>query len=190
VVNTFIPPLYPELGIALAPDRSDVASQVADLNRFIVDFVRKRAPRFRLTYWNRYLGLLGAEAALDDRGRYLWKAPFRKAFLDLYAQDLARVVRALQGKAKKCLVLDCDNTLWGGIVGEDGLDGIKLDRNSYPGKAFYDFQTSILHLAERGVLIVICSKNNEADVFEVLDKHPWCRLKTLPPFGLAHQLAG
>ena len=177
VVNTFIPPLYPELGIALPPDRSDVASQVADLNRFIVDFVRNRAPRFCLTDWNRYLELLGAEAALDDRGRYMWKAPFKKAFLDLYAQDLARIVRALRGRAKKCLILDCDNTLWGGIVGEDGIDGIKLDRNGYPGKAFYDFQTSLLHLAERGVLIALCSKNNEADVFEVLDKHPWCRLK-------------
>src|SRR5262249_27162949 len=53
----------------------------------------------------------------------------------------------------------------------------KLDRNDYPGKAFYDFHTSLLHLAERGVLIVLCSKNNEADVFEVLDEHPWCRLK-------------
>jgi FkbH-like protein len=75
------------------------------------------------------------------------------------------------------LVLDCDNTLWGGIVGEAGIEGIKLDRNGYPGKAFYDFQTSVLHLAQRGVLIALCSKNNEADVFEVLDKHPWCRLK-------------
>ena len=83
----------------------------------------------------------------------------------------------LKGKAKKCVVVDCDDTLWGGVVGEDGLDGIKLDRNSYPGKAFYDFQTGLLHLAERGILVVLCSKNNEADVLEVLDKHPGCRLK-------------
>jgi len=176
-VNNFLPPLHPELGLILAPDASDLSSQVAELNRFVGDFVRQHAPRFCLTDWNRYLSSLGAEAAFDQRCRYLFKAPFKKAFLELYAQDIARIVRALRGAAKKCLVLDCDNTLWGGIVGEDGLEGIKLDRNEYPGRAFYDFQTSLLHLVERGVLIVLCSKNNEADVFEVLDSHPWCRLK-------------
>src|SRR5262249_15459678 len=80
-VNAFLPPLYPELGLVLPQDRSDVASQVADLNRFVADYVRGRAPRFCLTDWNRYLSLIGAEAALDQRGRYLWKAPFKKAFL-------------------------------------------------------------------------------------------------------------
>ena len=143
VVNNFIPPLYPELGIGLSPDRSDAASQVAALNQFINDYVRDRAPRFFLADWSRYLLLLGAKASLDHRCRYIWKAPFRQPFLNLFAQDLARIVRALKGKAKKCVVLDCDNTLWGGVVGEEGLDGIKLDRNSYPGKAFYDFQTSV-----------------------------------------------
>jgi len=176
-VNTFIPPLYPALGIALAADGSDASFQVAELNRFIIDFVRKHPARFCLTDWNRYVALLGADAAFDHRTRYLWRAPFRKGFLNLYAADLARVVRALKGKAKKCLILDCDNTLWGGVVGEQGVDGIKLDRNDYPGKAFYDFQTSVLHLAERGVLIVLCTKNNEEDVFEVLDNHPCCLLK-------------
>lgn len=176
-VNTFLVPLHSELGVALAPDRSDIASQVCDLNRFITDFVRDRAPRFCLTDWMRYLSLLGAETALDPRGNYLWKAPFKKPFLNLYAQDIARIARVLKGRTKKCLILDCDNTLWGGVLGEDGMEGIALDRYSYPGKAYYDFQTSLLHLAERGVLIALCSKNNEADVFEVLDTHPWCRLK-------------
>jgi FkbH-like protein len=177
VVNTFIPPLYPEIGIVLSPNRSDVTSQVIALNRFVEDFVRERAPRFCLTDWDGYLRILGAKDALDHRCHYLWKAPFRKAFLNLYAQDLSRIVRALKGRTKKCLVLDCDNTLWGGVVGEDGIDGIKLDRNEYPGKVFHAFHNSLLHLAERGVLIALCSKNNEADVFEVMDKHRWCKLK-------------
>jgi len=177
VLNTFIAPLHPELGIALSADRSDTVSQVAALNRFIVEFVRERAPRFCLADWDHYLRLVGAKEALDHRCRYLWKAPFRKAFLNVYAQHLSRIVRALKGRTKKCLVLDCDNTLWGGIVGEDGLEGIKLDRNEYPGKAFHDFQENLLHLSQRGVLIALCSKNNEADVLEVLDKHQWSRLK-------------
>jgi FkbH-like protein len=177
VVNTFISPLYPESGLVPAPDCSDATSQISALNRFVQDFVRERAPRFCLADWDRYLRILGAKEALDHRCHHLWKAPFKKAFLNLYAQDLSRIVRALRGCTKKCLVLDCDNTLWGGIVGEDGIDGIKLDRNEYPGKVFHAFHNSLLHLAERGVLIALCSKNNEADVFEVMDKHPWCRLK-------------
>ena len=176
-VNTFLPPLHSELGIALSPDSSDLTAQVASLNRFVVEFVRARGARFCLTDWERYLRLLGSDGALDYRYWYLAKAPFRKAFLNCYAQELARVARALKGKARKCLVLDCDNTLWGGVVGEDGLSGLKLDTNQYPGRAYYDFQTAVLHLAERGILIALCSKNNEADVFEVLDNHPACRLK-------------
>jgi HAD superfamily phosphatase (TIGR01681 family) len=176
-VNTFLAPLYPELGLILPHDRGDLTTQVADLNRFIADQVREKAPRFLLMDWARYQRRLGADASIDRRYWYMSKAPLKKAFLNVYAQELSRIVRALKGKAKKCLVLDCDNTLWGGIIGEDGIDGIKLDGNEYPGKAFYDFQTSVLQLAERGVLITLCSKNNEEDVFEVLDTHPWCRLK-------------
>lgn len=176
-VNTFFAPMYPELGLAVSPDRSDTPAQVSSLNQFIVQYVRERAPRFCLMDWDRYLRLLGAQASFDYRFWYLSKAPFRKAFLNMYAQELSRIIRALKGRTKKCLVLDCDNTLWGGVIGEDGIDGIKLDRNEYPGKAYYDFQTSVLHLAKRGVLIALCSKNNETDVFEVLDNHPSCRLK-------------
>ncbi len=177
VVNTFLMPLYSERGIAGSPDASDTTAQVASLNGFVVDYVRRKSARFCLTDWDRYLRLVGVDAGLDWRYWYIAKAPFRKAFLGIYAQELSRVLLALKGRAKKCLVLDSDNTLWGGVIGEDGLDGIKLDRNEYPGKAFYDFQTSVLHLKDRGVLVALCSKNNEADVFEVLDKHPACQLK-------------
>lgn len=176
-VNNFIGPLYPELGLVVDPHGADISAQVALLNAFVSNFVRVHAPRFCLMDWERYLRLLGAEQALDRRGQYLWRAPLRRPFLDAHAQQLARVVFALKGRAKKVLVLDCDNTLWGGVIGEDGIAGIQLDDNQYPGKAFVDFQTSVLHLAERGVLIVLCSKNEEADVFEVLDGHPACRIK-------------
>ena len=72
----------------------------------------------------------------------------------------------------KALVLDCDNTLWGGIIGEDLLEGIKLDPHSYPGRVFWQAQQSFLALERQGVLLCLCSKNNPADVDEVLDQHP------------------
>ena len=176
-IHTFIAPTYRELGLIVDPHGGDLTSQIAALNSFVIDYVRQHAPRFCLLDWDRYVRMLGVDAAMDQRGRYLWGAPFRRSFLALYAQQLSRVACALKGRAKKCLVLDCDNTLWGGVIGEDGIDGIQLDPAQYPGKVFSAFQASVLHLFERGVLIALCSKNNEADVFEVLDRHAGSRLK-------------
>lgn len=79
-------------------------------------------------------------------------------------------------KRKKCLVLDLDNTLWGGILGEDGIDGIKIG-GDYPGKAFLYFQEALLELSKNGIILTICSKNNEQDVLEVWEKNPFVVLK-------------
>lgn len=87
-----------------------------------------------------------------------------------------RIERELELDRKKCLVLDLDNTLWGGILGEDGIDGIQLG-GDYPGKAFSYWQRSLLELAHNGVILAICSKNNEADVIETWEKNPAMVLK-------------
>lgn len=79
-------------------------------------------------------------------------------------------------KRKKCLVLDLDNTLWGGVLGEDGMDGIKMS-GDYPGKAFHFFQEGLVQLCRSGIILAICSKNNESDVMEVWDKNPFMTLK-------------
>ena len=79
-------------------------------------------------------------------------------------------------KRKKCLVLDLDNTLWGGVLGEDGIDGIKIG-GDYPGKAFLYFQEALLELSKYGVILTICSKNNEQDVLEAWEKNPYIVLK-------------
>ena len=176
-VHSFVGPLWSEQGLIVDPLARDLGSQTAALNRLVVETVRKHSPRFVLMDWEQYLRRLGGEAALDNRGHYLWRSPFRPPFLEAWAQNLARVVRALKGRAKKVLVLDCDNTLWGGVIGEDGIEGIQLDRHQYPGRAFFDFQTTILQLAARGVLLALCSKNNESDVFEVIDRHPACQIR-------------
>jgi len=76
---------------------------------------------------------------------------------------LAEQQRALALQRKKCLVLDLDNTLWGGVLGEDGIEGVQLD-GDYPGKAFHAWQEGLRELANEGVILAICSKNNEADV--------------------------
>ena len=79
-------------------------------------------------------------------------------------------------KRKKCLVLDLDNTLWGGVLGEDGIDGIRIG-GDYPGKAFLYFQEALLELSKSGVILTVCSKNNEQDVLEAWAKNPFMVLK-------------
>ena len=79
-------------------------------------------------------------------------------------------------KRKKCLVLDLDNTLWGGILGEDGLEGIKIG-GDYPGNAFLCFQQGLLELSMNGVLLAACSKNNEQDVLELWERNPFIVLR-------------
>jgi FkbH-like protein len=95
--------------------------------------------------------------------------------LDL-AREWLRLIHPLSGKVAKVLALDLDNTLWGGVIGEDGLDGIKLG-HEYPGAAYLELQRVILDLRDRGVLLAICSKNNPRDALEVFERHPHMLLK-------------
>ena len=92
------------------------------------------------------------------------------------AHGIAEIAERLTQPAKKVLVLDCDNTLWGGVVGEDGLDGIRLGEDGV-GRAHQAFQESVLYWMNQGVLLTLASKNNEADVWEVFDKRPAMRLR-------------
>lgn len=176
-LNTFLLPFYSESGPGASLNVPDTTAETDKLNRFVYDWVQDHSPRFCLIDWNRLVRRIGEADSRDYRYWYISKSPFKRAFLDQFALELRNIVRSMSGLAKKCLVLDCDNTLWGGIVGEDGPDGIRLDGHEYPGWVYYDFQKSILQLLERGILVVLCSKNNPQDVFEVLDQHEWCLLK-------------
>ena len=79
-------------------------------------------------------------------------------------------------KRKKCLVVDLDNTLWGGVLGEEGIEGIKIG-GDYPGKAFLYWQEALLELSKSGVILTVCSKNNEQDVLDAWEKNPFIVLK-------------
>jgi FkbH-like protein len=172
VLNTFPRPAYSKLG-----STADGAYKVSRVNDAIFQYAFGKPSQFFVVDWEILLMTLGESSSYDRRFWYLAKAPFKPLFLDLYAKEIAKIGRALRGKNKKCLVLDCDNTLWGGIVGEDGLEGITLDRNEYPGNAYYDFQKSVLGLVKQGVVVALCSKNDEKDMWRAIDEHPHSLLK-------------
>ncbi len=96
--------------------------------------------------------------------------------MEKLAEYLSWYVSATKMKNKKCIVLDADNTLWGGIIGEDGFNGIKLG-DTKEGKPYTDFQNHLLNLSTQGVILCINSKNNYEDVIEVIEKHPYMVLR-------------
>ncbi|GAI55824.1 unnamed protein product, partial [marine sediment metagenome] len=154
-INTFLRPFYSDMGFAGETNEASLVSKISQLNEEIKNFAKNQSSEIFVIDWERLIMRLGMEASIDRRFGYISKAPFKPAFLKLYAEEIAKIGRAKRGKIKKVLVLDCDNALWGGIVGEDGISGIKLDCNEYPGKAFYDFQKGVLQLFNRGVIIVL-----------------------------------
>jgi FkbH-like protein len=95
----------------------------------------------------------------------------------VYGDLVARLVAAAQGRSAKCLVLDLDNTLWGGVIGDDGLEGIKLGQGSPLGEAFLCIQRYALGLSKRGIILAICSKNDESNALLPFEKHPEMVLK-------------
>jgi FkbH-like protein len=102
---------------------------------------------------------------------YSARLPFSQRFVPLYTDVLACVLAALRGKSRKCLVLDLDNTIWGGVIGDDGLDGIVLGQGNPKGEAFLAVQRAALDLRERGVMLAVASKNDDDVARSPFRKH-------------------
>ena len=150
VVNTFVLPgaVYDRGAAAMS-----LNGRIHAVNDWIRHFVAEHQAVFFLCDWNAYVQQTGREAALDDRYWMMAKAPFRPAFLARYGADIAKIGRALLGLNKKVLILDCDNTLWGGVLGEDGIDGIRLHSDDYPGNAYQAAQRIVLDLTDLGFAV-------------------------------------
>jgi len=103
---------------------------------------------------------------------HLAKLPFSQDVLPLFADNVARLVAAIRGKSRKCLVLDLDNTLWGGVVGDDGVDGIRLGQGDAAGEAFLAMQRYALDLHRHGIVLAVCSKNDESVARRAFAEHP------------------
>jgi len=115
-------------------------------------------------------------AARDPRLAVYTKSQLSPDLLAAYARELGHLVRATRGRTKKCLVLDLDNTVWGGIVGDDGIDGIEV-AETYRGEAFRAIQKAAKQLGHQGVLIAAVSKNEPETVRRVLAEHPEMTLR-------------
>ncbi|HWM92293.1 MAG TPA: HAD-IIIC family phosphatase [Thermoanaerobaculia bacterium] len=176
LIGNFPIPMYPLAGVADAKAEYGEAEFYLELN---LDLLRrlKGNPRVRLFDVERLASRYGKERVLDPKMYYLAKMEWSPGFLPTVAGELVRQVKAVRNLGKKCLVLDLDNTLWGGVVGEDGPSGIKIGTGDPEAEAFLEFHHKLKALQDRGVLLAVCSKNNRADVVEVFDSRPEIPLK-------------
>jgi FkbH-like protein len=126
--------------------------------------------------FEKFIAKNGEDNAFDYNQFFFGDLKISMKFLPALGQDLMKYVIAYLGITKKCIVLDLDNTLWGGIVGEDGYNGIKLGPEP-PGNVFMEFQRVLLSLHQRGIILAINSKNNFQDAINVIKEHPYMVLK-------------
>ena len=114
----------------------------------------------------------GTAACYDARGWFETKQLYSSEFSVDVAREVGILVGALHRPSKKVLALDLDNTLWGGVIGDDGMTGIEIGGTSPRGEAFKAFQLAVLSLAKRGIVLAVCSKNEHKTAIEPFEKHP------------------
>lgn len=166
VVHNFATPLRFPFAISTY-GRDGVVQQINSWlkNTYVSD------SQVRILDFDRLCTYHGKSRTTNPKLHYLGTIEISESFLPVLARLYMAYIKALKGITKKCLVMDLDGTLWGGVVGEDGFDGIRLARYG-PGSEYRDFQNSILELHRRGVILAINSKNNAADALEVIRHHP------------------
>ncbi len=168
-------PARPLLGYADWGMEEGEIAWIHATNAAIAAALRSRPPA---RFWD--LGTLraafGLAASADDRLRHLGDLRMSAAFTATAASDLLHLVETLSRPSRKVLALDLDGTLWGGLVGEEGM-GVAVGREDAAGRAFLAFQQEALSLKRRGILLVLVSKNDEAAALEVLEHHPGMLLK-------------
>lgn len=172
--NNFDTPPWRTLGNYEMRHAGALARFIAELNGLLME----RAPSF--------VTIHDVDAIASNAGRRAWgderfflhaKMPCAPEFLVDYSHSVTSLLTAQRGLSRKCLVLDLDNTLWGGVIGDDGIGGIRIGEGDAEGEAFLSFQRYVKGLRLRGVILAVCSKNNEQTAREVFEQHPDMILK-------------
>lgn len=152
---------------------NEESRQPQGLRRRIQDFNALAAEQADYLVDTAYLAdYIGLSHWHNDTFYHMAKLPFDAEHLPAYGNLVARSLALSRGMFGKCLVLDLDNTLWGGVIGDDGLENIKIGQGSAAGEAFLHFQRTVLEYKKRGVILAVCSKNEEAIARSAFREHP------------------
>lgn len=175
IVHSLELPSRPSTGLLDAQGEAGQSAAIQEINQEI----RRTASQHRGVYLLDYDGLVARHGRLRWHDESKWliaRMPIAADQLIHLSREWLRFLAPLSGKIAKVLVVDLDNVMWGGIIGEDGMSGIKLGAE-YPGAAYQAAQRAMLDLYRRGILLAICSKNNAEEALEVLKNHPGMLLR-------------
>lgn len=142
-----------------------VNNEIVEFNQRIKQLSLERSNVFIVDI-NDFTSNYSSTELIDWKYYFMSQMPYNPRLSNAFKVWFSNKLRSIELKRKKCLVLDLDNTLWGGILGEDGIEGIQMS-GDYPGKAYHLWQEGLLELKNQGVILAICSKNNENDVLDV-----------------------
>jgi FkbH-like protein len=176
LLSNFALPGYTQSGIA---DESNSPGEMGfyyELNTRLVKMASGN-PRVHVLDLAKLSARFGFNNAYDPKIYYMAKIIWSEGFQSMVAQEIVRYIIGIKGMTRKCLVLDLDNTLWGGVLGEEGPLGVKIGQGDPVSEAYLDFQYRLRSLKDRGIMLAICSKNNPEDVLEVFEKRPEMPLK-------------
>lgn len=165
IQNNFELPHYRILGNLDAYDTHGRTAFIGKLNYRFAGEAKKRK-NLHLNDINYLSAWFGLERWYDKFFWYSYKYAMNYEAIPLLADSVASIIMGIFGKGKKCLVLDLDNTLWGGVIGDDGLQGIRIGKETPEAEAYTAFQRYVKELKERGVLLAVCSKNDESNARE------------------------
>jgi FkbH-like protein len=175
IIANFGIPTYSPYGICETKTEYSFHDMVLDLNSRLKDaFVNN--PSVYIYDFNAFLTKYGEDNILDYRQFLFGDIKIALNYIPYLAEDLMGYIKPLTGVNRKCIVVDLDDTLWGGVVGEDGFEGIELGPKS-PGIAYVELQRHLLSLWQRGIILAINSKNNPDDALKVIKDHPYMVLR-------------
>ncbi len=170
VMNDFVLPRRSTEGVNAFRSKGTFAHTIAHANKHLRLRLSLRDQTFLFPLAD-VVGQVGRTHAFNWRTHYRGHLTWSDALMAAIAERYVGFALAAMGKATKCIVLDLDNTLWGGVLGEEGPTGIALGPH-WPGSEFVDFQRELLNLQRQGILLALCSKNNESEALAVLRDHP------------------
>lgn len=165
IIHSLDEPLLPDKDLVESPSAPERLEVVRKINAALQDFATELAGVYLLDYD----GLIARHGRRDWYDERMWttaRLPIASANLIQVVKEWMRFVHPLTGKVAKALAVDLDNTLWAGVVGEDGYAGIQLTA------AHQEFQRALLELRERGILLAVCSKNNSDEALHAISHHP------------------
>lgn len=175
IQNNFESPFLRPLGNLDFSDYRGKTNFIRELNDGVAAFAREN-PNFYVHDIDYLSSLIGLERWFVRKDWYSYKYAFAFECIPAFAKNLSSIIKAIFGKSRKALVLDLDNTLWGGVIGDDGPDQIKIGKDTPVGEAHSELQSYLRHLRDRGILLTVSSKNEFQNAREGFN-HPHSVLK-------------